>query len=70
MTRNQNPKIKNVEEKWKNFCKGYKCKKNSFKGEPWVPNMTESHIQGFGIVTDAKGKEYGIASHNNKAYSI
>lgn len=70
MARNQNPKIKNVEEKWKDFCKGYKCKKNSFKGEPWVPNMVKSHIQGFGIVTDPKGKEYGIVSHNNKGFMM
>lgn len=69
MARNQNPKIDNVEEKWKEFREGYECKKDSFKGEPWVPNMAESHIQGFGILTDSKGKEYGIASHNNKGYS-
>lgn len=69
MARNQNPKLKDVEKKWENFSKGYTHKKNSFKGEPWVPDMIYSHIQGFGIVTDTNGKEYGIVSHNNKGYS-
>lgn len=39
-------------------------KKHSFKGEPWVANMVESHVQGV-----ARYKNYDLLTHNNKGYS-
>ena len=35
-----------------------------FNGEPWVPNMAESHVQGI-----ARYGNYILLSHNNKGYS-
>ena len=69
MARNQNPKIKDVEGFWEKFKKSHLKEKSHFNGEPLVPNMVESHIQGFGMLIDSKGNEYGVASHNNKGYS-
>ncbi|WP_310409965.1 hypothetical protein, partial [Chamaesiphon sp. OTE_8_metabat_110] len=35
-----------------------------FNGEPWIPNMVESHVQGV-----ARYGNYLLLSHNNKGYS-
>ncbi len=38
--------------------------RHTYKGEPWVPNMVESHVQGV-----APCREYLFLTHNNKGYS-
>ncbi len=67
MARIQNVKMTNVEAVWTKFCNSYKQSEHSYKGEPWVGTMAESHIQGFSILK-GDGKKIGIASHNNKGY--
>ena len=55
---------------WEKFKAGYKKRSHSPSGELKVPNMIESHIQGFGRVYDENLKKYlCVASHNNKGYS-
>ncbi len=66
----RNIKFKNVEEYWAKF-KDRQCRhSHKLSGEPAVPNMVESHVQGFGKIHDPKNGRYiSIASHNNKGYS-
>ncbi len=70
MPNNRNLKFKNVEAYWNSFKKDQSKKSLKLSGEPWVANMVESHIQGFGKIYDSKNRRHiSIASHNNKGYS-
>lgn len=70
MTHYENNKMHDVLDFWESFKVDYGKRSHSPSGEPGVPNMVESHIQGFGRVYDEKLKKYlCVASHNNKGYS-
>jgi hypothetical protein len=58
----QNVKLQNVEAAYKNVAESGTL--FEFNGEPLIPNMVESHVQGV-----ARYGNYLLLSHNNKGYS-
>ncbi len=62
MTNLWNPRLPGVETAFQLVNKdGHKYE---YSGEPWVPNMVESHIQGV-----APYSKFLVMTHNNKGYS-
>ena len=62
MSNPYNPKIKDVPAAFDNVDKNGHL--HEFHGEPWVPDMVESHVQGI-----ARYGDYYYLTHNNKGYS-
>jgi hypothetical protein len=58
----QNVKLQNVKTAYNNVSETGTL--FEFNGEPWIPNMVESHVQGV-----ARYGNYLLLSHNNKGYS-
>jgi len=57
-----NPKLPDVQAAFGKV--GDHGKARLFHGEPWIPNMVESHIQGI-----ARYGDFYVLTHNNKGYS-
>lgn len=62
MTNPYNPKLLDVPRAFKQV--GRDGRLHQFQGEPWVPNMVESHVQGI-----ARYGDHYYLTHNNKGYA-